>query len=586
MLNPLLYRTVPTIWRIKFFLGISTLLLSMSVYTKDISPQELNLENALDEAVPEKTDILPTLPPLPPISEEDAPLSAKINVYVKRFEFEFHNKNIAQRAIPESELKALVKPYEGKVISAEELQSIKNIISRYYIDEGFINSGAVIPDQRVSDGIITLAIIEGQLVKVRVRGTDKVQPEYIENRITLDEDEALNIQALQERLQLLHQNPLFKRINAELGPGVQLGEGVLNISVAEEKPYEFHMRFNNHRSPSVGSYRGELEGLHRSITGRGDLLYARYGLTKGLDDYTFSYHLPLNRYDTTLSFDIDKSDSEIVAQPFNQLNVESEADTYAISLIHPVYRSPNTELKLGVRLEKRSSHTYLLGRPFSFSPGVVNGESDISVVRFSQDWLERSRNQVIAARSSFNFGIDAFNATIHDTGLPDSRFFTWLGQFQWVRRLNVWDLDTQLLFRTDMQFANEALLPLEKFSIGGASTVRGYRENYITRDNGLVASLEWRIPLPKKLRIPQLSKTVDDGTIYITPFFDYGRAWSQEGDTPRPKDISSVGLGLRWLPTRYMDLEVYWGKALRDVPDLEDSDLQDDGIHFEINFHL
>ena len=175
------------------------------------------------------------------------------------------------------------------------------------------------------------------------------------------------------------------------------------------------------------------------------------------------------------------------------------------------------------------------------------------------------------------------DSTINDDGTPDSQFFTWLGQFQWVRRLET--LDSQILFRTDLQWAEEDLLPLEKFSVGGASTVRGYRENALTRDNGLVVSLEWRIPVGK-LRIPKLSKETEDGTIQIAPFFDYGRAWNADSDTPDPRDISSVGIGVRWAPSRHLNAEVYYGHALRNLPEPEDDDLQDDGIHFEISLRL
>jgi len=95
--------------------------------------------------------------------------------------------------------------------------------------------------------------------------------------LQLKEQEVLNINELQERLQLLHQNPLFKRINAELGPGVKLGEAMLKVEVTEERPYEFGFRINNHRSPSVGAYRGELEAQHRNLLGFTDRIYLRYG---------------------------------------------------------------------------------------------------------------------------------------------------------------------------------------------------------------------------------------------------------------------------------------------------------------------
>jgi len=536
---------------------------------------------------------LPGLPQLPAL--ETAPnLSAATEITVKQFKFEGNTIFTAEQLNQEIPSRYLQRP-----ISAEQLQEVKNLVTQFYIKEGYINSGAVIPDQPVTDdGIITLKIIEGTLVKVEVSNNKKLRPSYIEGRVATKSGEALNLNALQDRLQLLQQNPLIKYLNAELGPGVQLGEAVLKIAVEEQSPYQVQFTLNNHRSPSVGANRGEIEFWDRNLTGLfgrpwgiGDTLYLRYGLTKGLKDYSVRYDLPLNSHDTTVYFNAEKSDSEVVEEPFKQIDVKSDASTYAVGLSHPLWKTPSHELILGVRADKRHSKTYLLGRPFSFSPGVQDGETKISAIRLTVDWLKRNSYQVLAARSSFNFGIDAGGATINEDGTPDSEFFTWLGQFQWVRRLD-WEAipvsykkirDSQIIFRTDFQWAREDLLPLEKFSVGGATTVRGYRENYLTRDNGLISSFEWRIPVAD-WKIPHVSKNPEDGKLQLALFTDYGRATNADGNfTPEPKQIYSAGLGLRYDPGELLHAEVYWGKALKDVEEQEDKDkIQDNGIHFEM----
>lgn len=538
-------------------------------------------------------DIAP-LPPLPPIPEENPPLSTIDKIFVKQFRFE------GNHVLSSDELSQITAAYENRDISAEELQEVKNAITRYYIDKGYINSGAIIPDQQVQDGIISLKIIEGRLVKVDISGNKNLRTAYLKKRLEGSPNQVLNINELQERLQLIQQNPLLKRIDAKLGPGVNLGEGILSMAVEEARPYVLGVRFNNHRSPSVGAYRGEVEFQHRNLTGLfghqmgwGDRLYLRYGLTEGLSDYTVNYSFPINRHDTLLSFEMERSDSEVIEEPFNRIDVESEADTYAVSLHHPLYKTTSRELSIGLKLEKRSSETFLLGRPFSFSAGVNDGKSDITVIRFSQDWLDRSRVHVVAARSTLNVGVDAFDATINEDGSPDSEFFSWLGQFQWVRRLDFLEQpvlkDSHVLFRVDLQWAEQSLLPLEKLSIGGASTVRGYRENQLTRDSGLIASLEWRIPI-MQWRVAKLSKNPDDGMLYLAPFIDYGRSWHEETLASGSKDdyIYSAGLGLRWDPSAKIHTELYWGETLHDevVSEPTDKDLQDDGVHFEISLEF
>jgi len=548
-------------------------------------------EDTLSEE--ELAPVLPPLPELPAIPPDEQRLSAAPSVRVEKFIFE------GNQVFDEATLSEVVAEYTQRLITAEELQAAKNAITQFYIDAGYINSGAIIPDQRVANNEIKLKIIEGQLSEIEVINNKRVRESYLTKRIDNPKDKALNIIELQKRLQLLHQNPLFKRINAELGPGIELGEGILRIKVEEEKPYEIGVDFNNHRSPSIGAYRGEVYFLHRNVTGLlgqqngiGDSLFLRYGLTEGLNDYSFGYSLPINSLirsgiDTTFSLNIERSDAEVVEEPYNDIDIESEADTISFGISQPLWKQSDSEFSLGLRFDRRTSQTFLLGEPFAFSRGVGDdGQSKVSVIRFTQDWLQRSRVQVLAARSSLNFGVDVFDATVNENDEPDSKFFSWLGQFQWVRRVPVREINTQLLFRTDLQWANEDLLPLEKFSVGGNSTVRGYRENQLTRDNGWIVSLEWRVDMPFKWRLGRLSKNPEDGLVQLAPFIDYGRSWNADSETPDPKDISSVGLGLRWLPSKHVQAEVYWGHALRNLEEPEDDDLQDDGVHFELRFRL
>jgi hemolysin activation/secretion protein len=520
---------------------------------------------------------------LPPVEVGQDRLATLPHVFVKEFVLQ------GNTVFSSAELHdAVLNAYRGRDISAAELQELRHQLSQYYAAHGYVNSGALIPDQDVRDGTITLTIIEGRLSAVEISGNRHLRSDWLAQRIRNHDGEVLNTKVLQERLQLLQQHSLVQRFNAELGPGLHPGEAILNFHLTEkEHPYELSAEFNNHRSPAIGAYRLVLDAKHYSLTGRADELHGRYGVTKGLNDYLLSYSLPLTARETRLNLRLERSDSEVVAEPFAALNVESQADTYAIGLSHPFYRRYSEDfhykvLEAGVSLEKRKSQTYLLGQPFSFSSGTQDGISEITALRLTQSWLDRSRTRVIAFYSSVGVGLDMWSATINDgldalgnpTPEPDGEFVTWLGQLRWIERLPAL-LDgriktSQILLRTDFQWASDDLLPLEKFTLGGANSVRGYRENQLTRDNGLLLSLEWQIPVNRQ------------GTLLIAPFIDYG--WGDNRHLPNngSSSLASIGLGLLWNPYAFVQTQVYWGYALRDVPDSEDKDLQDNGLHFSL----
>jgi hemolysin activation/secretion protein len=147
----------------------------------------------------------------------------------------------------------------------------------------------------------------------------------------------------------------------------------------------------------------------------------------------------------------------------------------------------------------------------------------------------------------------------------------WLGQAQYVRRL--FGTQNQLILRTDAQWSDGELPSLEQFALGGMTTVRGYRENQIVRDRGLLGSIELRLPvLLNKLGAP---------VVQLAPFFDAGTGKSL--GVRGTDSILSAGIGLLLNPCRNANAVLYWGYAFKDFKTPE-NDPQDLGLHFRVTF--
>lgn len=226
------------------------------------------------------------------------------------------------------------------------------------------------------------------------------------------------------------------------------------------------------------------------------------------------------------------------------------------------------------------SETALLDQPFPLSPGADDrGRTRISALRFFQEFVQRNPRAVFAARSQFSIGVDWFDAT-RNNDAPDSRFFAWRGQAQYIRLLAP---DTLLLLRTDLQFATDALLPLEQFGIGGLLSVRGYRQDALLTDNGAFASIELRLPV---LRIPQVN-----GVLQLTPFVDAGVGWNVSannlaqdlGADRGAQTLVSAGLGLLWRMGDRFSARLEYGFPLIRLEGDEDTWKQD-GLYFRVEY--
>ena len=520
----------------------------------------------------ERPELPPVLPPGPTITVPTAPVDAAVESLDSAVKIELKRIELSGNTLFSTDtLRAAVfGQYEGRQIAIETLESIRRALTAYYIDRKYINSGAILPDQDIADGVVRIRIVEGRLSEVRVTGVKRLDPNYVRSRIASVDNAPLNLQALHDRLAILRQDPQIASIQAELRPGLAVGEAILAVQIEQNDPWRVAMAFGNNRSPSVGENRGELNLAHINVSGVGDSLSMRLGRTQGLADGALSYSRPLDTSGTVLTLRADRSSSLVIESPFRDAQIRSRIATYGLSLARPIIRTPTDQFIIGATLDRRDSRSSLLGEPFSFAPGVQDGVAKVTALRLSQDWLRRGSDTVLAARSSLAVGLPAFGSTRNDMP-PDGRFTSWLGQAQWLRR---WSNDIQLLTRTDLQFANRALLPSEKLAIGGASTVRGYRENQIVRDNGTVMSVELRVPIGQVL-MPGLSAE-DEGRIEFAPFIDSAWAWNKGQGTER---LSSVGAGLRWRVSKTVSAEIYKGVALRKI-DQPGNTLQDRGIHF------
>ncbi len=520
--------------------------------------------------VPEFRKPPPELLQLPPVKPPDAGRTPTVlRALVRKIRI------TGNTVFPTAELEKIAAPFENRELTSTDLEELRRRLTAHYIERGYINSGAVIPDQSIADGVVEMRVVEGRLTRTEIEGTVHFSKDYFSDRIALSAGPPLNLRELEQRLQVLLGHPMVRSMNAQLAPGEQPGEAVLRAQVVEAPRYELGAQVDNKLAPSLGEAKLTLSGAVNNLLGRGDQLGAELGYADGIPhDVRLRYRTPITARDTALGVHYENTKAVVTEEPFDVLDIKSKLETVGIELSQPVYRTQNQQLLLAGVLERRETETTLLGVPFSFSPGVNEGKATVSVLRLVADYVDRGRTQVIAGRSTISVGLDAFDSTVNAEA-PDSRFIAWLGQLQWVRRLSEARGD-QIRLRADFQLANDALLPVEQYAVGGLDSVRGYRSFQLLRDFGYTASLEYRIPLFGNA----------DGwrNLQLAAYVDTGAAKFKDRDNPSPSSISGVGMGLIWNPMRGLSAELYLAKGLDDVPDPPSHSLQDESVYFRLAY--
>jgi hemolysin activation/secretion protein len=344
----------------------------------------------------------PILPPLPAEPPAGAPSFPQMRVFVRAI------RVTGSTVFSQEDLTQVTAPYVNRELTTEDLEALRLALTRLYIDAGYINSGAVLPDQTVRDGVITMQIIEGELTAIDITGNRWFRTNYLRQRLALDLETPLNIASLQQRLQFLQQDARIARLDAELAPGVQRGESVLRLRVEETNPFKVELAFNNYQSPTVGGEIGLVTLAHQNLTGHGDILSMTYGRSQGIDiQVDASYTLPLTARDLTLILEYRRNDFTVIEAPFAPLDVQSDSETFSVTLRQPFYRTLRQEFAVALTAEHLYNATFLLGEPFQFAPGANQGQSTVMALRVALEWADRTADQALALRSRLSVGVDA-----------------------------------------------------------------------------------------------------------------------------------------------------------------------------------
>lgn len=500
-----------------------------------------------------------------PSNNEPNPEDAPSRIFVKSFVIE------GSTVFKPEKFQEILKDYTNRELSFTELLQARSQVTKLYVDNGYVTTGAIIPPQSLTDGVVTIRVVEGGLEAINVSGLRRLNSGYVRSRLARSTRKPVNLPKVLEALRVLQLNPLIENLSAELTAGSRPGTNVLEVRVKEADTFSTQIVLDNGRSPSVGSFRRRIQVNEANLLGLGDGISIGYTNTDGSNGLDVSYSLPVNARNGAVSFSYGTTSSNVIEEPFNDLDIISDSRYYELTYRQPIFQSPAEEFTVGFTASRRESETSLLDTPFPLSQGADDeGRTRVSALRFFQEWSKRDSTQVLAARSQFNIGVGAFDATINDDA-PDSRFYMWRGQAQWVRLLAP---DTLFLVRGDVQLADRPLLGTEQFGLGGLGSVRGYRQDFLLTDNGAVLAAEVRVPVWKR----------NQNMLQVIPFFDFGTAWNQSGNEAEidKNTLASLGVGLQLSLGNSFNARIDYGIPLISV-DSRKSTWQENGIYFTIS---
>ena len=490
-------------------------------------------------------------------------------------------------------------------VSADRSLALVQLINRAFLTAGFVNSGLIVSRQTSLGGVLDLNLIYGRLtapgaetlpvtVEWQGRGSRGLTPAYIRNRLASAVEQPVNATRIERDFRLLAQDPAIRTVSADLRPGSRPGQASLHLIILPQDPFDVYFTAANNRSPSVGGERAAAGGYLRNFVTAGDIFSWEAGRTGGLTDSTAAFVTPFLQRRTFLSIRGSLNNAAVVDEALTALDIRSRDRAAEAGITHRLIERPLTpsttpgrwspagELSVGLLLAHRQSRSFLRGQPFSFSPGSIDGRSQYTALRFVADAVTRSVNEVLALSLTGTLGLDGTRSGDAMIPTPGRRFKSLLASLNYARRLNENGLEVRA--RLTGQIASSVLYSGERLAVGGESTVRGYRENLLLADEGIVGSVE--ILQPFSLTGGRRNAIgLDPGAFTVGAFADAAKVGNVDATQPRQRELYSLGAALAWNPSEAIFARISYAHALNHIRQTGTRDIQDRGFHFQLTLY-
>lgn len=472
---------------------------------------------------------------------------------------------IGNSVFSSEQLLSISAPYLNREVTFLELAELQSKITEFYVQNGYIASKTFILNEENQNfdpksAEIVFSIIEGQVEEITVEGAPRLES-YVRNRLR-EASSPLNLPKLEEALRLLQIDPLIHSVSADLSAGANDTSRILRLNVKQSPSFVFEASASNRRSSLAGSSEQAAEVRGLNLLSLGESVTLGYARTEGSNQYRLGFFVPLNASDGKLGVEYVAFDSQVIQEPFNAFNIESQNRSYRLTYEQPVVRNAtDSQLEiatLGLSAARLESSSTVEGFPFPLSPGAdANGQTRVTELTFFQEYQKQTRRSFVGIRSEFGIGLDLFGSNSTE-GTLDGEYFLWRGQAALLRQVG----RNRLIVQGEMQFTGDALVPLSQFSRGGLKAAQGFRQLPLLSDNGLISSIEFQVPV--------VENPVELGLI---TFFDAGIGWNNGSGRPVSNDLFlAPGLGLQ-INFGGLNAQAYYAFPLTNIESSSESKL-------------
>ncbi len=487
------------------------------------------------------------------LEQKEVEEAAKALITLKHIQFE------GVTILGDMELRGIVEPFLNTPLTYEQMLEIGMVVEQYYRKNNYL-ARAILPPQDLTDGLLTVDVIESVFSKVEIEQELEDLPNtqaHVEAIIQAQQPtgEPLNTRSLDRALALANDLP---GMNAQgsLRQGRDAGETELLLKLYQGRTRQTELTMDNGGSRSTGAIRLMANLTWFNPNDLGDLLNLVAVHTQGSDYARLAYSVPVGTDGWRLGANASVMDYKVVVGDQGMVGAVGRAITKGLEWTYPLLRADDRSATLSLAADAKKFEN-------TSAQGLLMSDYQSKVLTAQVSGFYRDLNP---GGGSGTYSVQLSNGDLDLTGSlsqqTDKNTTKTEGVFNKLRLNGTWQqaisTQTTAFVSYTAQLADKNLDSSEKMQLGGMNGVRAYPTGEGSGSEGQMIQFELRQQL--------------ENGINMAAFYDWGQVWLQHDPNypGGPKDnlhtYKGFGASVGYTFDNGMTVKATWARKHGDNP--------------------
>lgn len=431
--------------------------------------------------------------------------------------------------LSKAEQKESIEPYIGRCNGIRSLSLLANVLTKRYIDLGYITSRVYLVPQDIADGAVELYALEGKISHV-VSDNPKTSGAFMGL-----EGEVLDLTDLESSIEQVNRLRSNKT-TMNLVPAKEEGSTDILLNSKETLPFFGSFGMNNYGSDATGKVQLYGGFTWENFFGFSDIFSISMNTTDkqqhGRKSFgnTYTYSVPFGKWLWDASLSRFTYSQTILGLNDSYLSY-GESEVYSLGTTYKFFHTRTQNIELNAQMAQKKNLSTIEG-------AVIDAPTyNLTVGKAGVKYVYQQPTWEMYTLIDYYHGLNSFEPTTDAVLKHD--FSKWTLAIGGTKYFDA-SLPITYQFSGYAQYSNDLLYSVEQIGIGSPYSVRGFHTQSISGNSGWYARNDLTF---------QTSQT-------ISPYVAYDIGHIRSGEDTAGGTLTSATLGLR-AQYRSFALDIY-----------------------------